>query len=196
MTPLLATQMKTYMRTLRVIRHVRHSNGPQALTLVSAIDCKQFCVLVINGLYPQQGFSNASKTWLPLAPDYQTLNVDVESSSANSHLKIYKSLIALRKRSKTLQNGSYKYKALANNFFALKRYTAVYKIMPIRLLYTFTHFNSFLAGEDTVVYIANLGNDTSTVDLQNDFDTVLPDAMSLTISSLYSTKISGCVQLI
>ncbi|XP_011205952.2 maltase A1 [Bactrocera dorsalis] len=116
------------------------------------------------------GFSNASKTWLPLAPDYQTLNVDVENSSANSHLKIYKSLIELRKSSKTLQDGSYKYKALENNFFALKRY---------------------LTGEDTLVYIANFGNDTSTVDLQQDFDVLLPAAMTLTISSLDSTKTSG-----
>ncbi|CAD7012854.1 unnamed protein product [Ceratitis capitata] len=116
------------------------------------------------------GFSTASKTWLPLAPQYQTLNVDVENSSARSHLKIYKSLVELRKSSKTLQNGSYKYKALAEDLFVLKR---------------------FLNGDDTIIYVANFGDKTVTVDLQSEFDATLPSTMTLKISSLDSTKTLG-----
>lgn len=67
------------------------------------------------------GFSTAPKTWLPMAPQYETINVESENSATNSHLKIYKSLIELRKSSKTLQKGSYKYKALNDNVFVLKR---------------------------------------------------------------------------
>ncbi|XP_036334556.1 maltase A1-like [Rhagoletis pomonella] len=116
------------------------------------------------------GFSSAAKTWLPLAPEYETLNVEVESSSAYSHLAIYKSLVELRKTSKTLQNGAYKYKALDDGVFVLKR---------------------SLAGEETIVFVANLGNAAKTVNLQTDFDTYLPNAMNLKILSADSSKTIG-----
>ncbi|XP_017476173.1 PREDICTED: maltase A1-like [Rhagoletis zephyria] len=116
------------------------------------------------------GFSSAAKTWLPLAPEYEILNVEVESSSAYSHLAIYKSLVELRKTSKTLQNGAYKYKALDDGVFVLKR---------------------SLAGEETIVFVANLGNAAKTVNLQTDFDTYLPNAMNLKILSADSSKTIG-----
>ncbi|XP_054739590.1 maltase A1-like [Anastrepha obliqua] len=116
------------------------------------------------------GFSDAAKTWLPLAPDYQTLNVEVENANANSHLAIYKSLVELRKTSKTLQNGMHKYKAINDDIFVLER---------------------SLKGEETIVYIANFGNEAKTVDVQNDFDAFLPSTMTLKIRNLDSTKAIG-----
>lgn len=67
------------------------------------------------------GFTNGSSTWLPLAADYATINVEKELSDDHSHLKIYKALVALRKSSKTLQNGSTKYQALSEDIFVVQR---------------------------------------------------------------------------
>ncbi|TDG41744.1 hypothetical protein AWZ03_011850 [Drosophila navojoa] len=67
------------------------------------------------------GFSTGPKTWLPLADDYKTQNVEVETAATRSHLKIYKSLVSLRKSSKTLQNGATKYAVLNENAFVVKR---------------------------------------------------------------------------
>ncbi|KNC33697.1 putative maltase H, partial [Lucilia cuprina] len=113
------------------------------------------------------GFSTASKTWLPMAPNYETINVASENAATNSHLKIYKSLIELRKTSKTLQQGSYKYKALNDGVFVLKRY---------------------LAGEETLVYVANFGEGSYNTNIVSSFDATLPDSMRIKITSLDSTK--------
>lgn len=67
------------------------------------------------------GFTNGSSTWLPLTADYATINVEKELSDDQSHLKIYKALVALRKSSKTLQNGSTKYQALSEDIFVVQR---------------------------------------------------------------------------
>lgn len=71
------------------------------------------------------GFSAGSKTWLPLAADYETINVATESEMEHSHIKIYKSLVALRRSLKTLQNGATKYAAITEDVFALKRWVGV-----------------------------------------------------------------------
>lgn len=67
------------------------------------------------------GFSTAAKTWLPLAADYETVNVETEAAAKRSHLSIYKALVALRKSSITLQNGSTKYGIVSDNVFVVKR---------------------------------------------------------------------------
>ncbi|XP_037823522.1 maltase A1-like isoform X3 [Lucilia sericata] len=113
------------------------------------------------------GFTTGSKTWLPMAPDYETLNVATESSATNSHLKIYKSLVELRKSSKTLQQGSYKYQALNDNVFVLKRY---------------------LAGEETLLYVANFGEQSTSANIGANFDNSLPAFMTIKIGTLDSSK--------
>jgi alpha-glucosidase len=52
------------------------------------------------------GFSTANKTWLPVAPDYKTVNVQVEQANPNSMLNWYKTLIALRRTNAALHSGS------------------------------------------------------------------------------------------
>jgi alpha-glucosidase len=54
------------------------------------------------------GFSSANKTWLPVAPDYKTVNVQAESADPNSMLNWYKKLINLRKTNDALNSGSFK----------------------------------------------------------------------------------------
>lgn len=53
------------------------------------------------------GFSSAKATWLPVSPDYRTVNVAVESRESNSMLNYYKSLIRLRKQDPQLRDGEF-----------------------------------------------------------------------------------------
>jgi len=51
------------------------------------------------------GFSDASATWLPVPPNYATINVKTEESDPDSLLNWYKQLIAMRKNDPTLRDG-------------------------------------------------------------------------------------------
>ncbi|MBZ5514854.1 MAG: alpha-glucosidase [Acidobacteriia bacterium] len=52
------------------------------------------------------GFSTTDHTWLPVAPNYPTINVQVESRNPGSLLTWYKALIALRRSHPALHLGS------------------------------------------------------------------------------------------
>jgi alpha-glucosidase len=54
---------------------------------------------------PQAGFSTNPHTWLPIAPDYKTVNVETESADPESLLNWYKQLIALRRTNPALHDG-------------------------------------------------------------------------------------------
>lgn len=54
---------------------------------------------------PQAGFSTNAKTWLPLPPNYMTINVAVESKSPTSQLEWFQHLIALRRDLPALHSG-------------------------------------------------------------------------------------------
>ncbi|KAL7738179.1 hypothetical protein ACLKA6_006518 [Drosophila palustris] len=115
------------------------------------------------------GFSTALKTWLPLATNYQELNVELELTESNSHLKIYKALVEMRKGSKTLQNGSTKYGVLNEDVFVVKRH---------------------LSGSPSIIYVANLGSSSISVDLR-EFDKTLTSPLTLELGSQSSTKAVG-----
>jgi alpha-glucosidase len=53
------------------------------------------------------GFSTARKPWLPVSPDYKTVNVSSEESQPNSLLNYYKALIRLRKSNPQLRDGDF-----------------------------------------------------------------------------------------
>jgi alpha-glucosidase len=55
---------------------------------------------------PQAGFSTNPHTWLPIPPNYKTINVAVESKNPNSQLEWFKELIALRRNNPALHDGS------------------------------------------------------------------------------------------
>ncbi|XP_064552128.1 maltase A3 [Drosophila montana] len=115
------------------------------------------------------GFSTGSKTWLPLAADYEAINVATESETEHSHLKIYKSLVALRRSLKTLQNGATKYAAITEDVFALKR---------------------SLSGAASIVYVSNFGTADVSINLE-EFDKSLPASLQLLVRSLESNKTEG-----
>jgi len=52
------------------------------------------------------GFSTAPKTWLPVAKNYQVINVKAEQTDPTSLLNWYKRLIELRRTNPTLRDGS------------------------------------------------------------------------------------------
>ena len=53
------------------------------------------------------GFSTAKKPWVPVAPDYKTVNVSAEERQPNSLLSYYKTLIRLRKSNPQLRDGDF-----------------------------------------------------------------------------------------
>jgi alpha-glucosidase len=54
---------------------------------------------------PQAGFSTNPHTWLPIPPNYKTINVETESADPASLLNWYKQLIDLRRTNPALHNG-------------------------------------------------------------------------------------------
>jgi alpha-glucosidase len=55
----------------------------------------------------QAGFSNASRTWLPVAPNYKERNVAAERRDPDSLFNFYKTLIRLRKTNAALRDGGF-----------------------------------------------------------------------------------------
>jgi alpha-glucosidase len=53
------------------------------------------------------GFSNASKTWLPVPPSYAEYNVAAEDRNPDSILNLYKRVIAMRRDLPALRDGDY-----------------------------------------------------------------------------------------
>ncbi len=53
------------------------------------------------------GFSAGAKTWLPMNPDYKTVNVAAEERNPDSILNYYKTLIRLRKQNPQLRDGKF-----------------------------------------------------------------------------------------
>lgn len=82
------------------------------------------------------GFSEAQKTWLPVNPNYTDVSVAAEDDDAVSVLNYYRRLIALRKSSLVLQDGSIQ-------FIDDKKYVLSY----LRNL-----------GDDSVLIVANLSH--------------------------------------
>lgn len=54
----------------------------------------------------QSGFSKLATTWLPVAPNYVTVNVATEKADPNSVFNWYKHLIAMRRSNPALREGS------------------------------------------------------------------------------------------
>jgi len=70
---------------------------------------------------PGAGFSDATP-WLPVANDYPRVNVASERSDPSSMLVLYRNLIALRRASAALREGSYRPLSLQNNVLLYERH--------------------------------------------------------------------------
>lgn len=69
---------------------------------------------------PQAGFSNKTQTWLPVNPNYVTLNVEFEQNAKRSHLKIFKEIVNLRQL-KIFRTGDVKFYEISEYVFAFSR---------------------------------------------------------------------------
>jgi glycosidase len=56
---------------------------------------------------PAAGFTSAREPWLPMGSDYKVRNVQSQLSDPDSHLNLYRRLLALRRGSAALRAGSY-----------------------------------------------------------------------------------------
>jgi alpha-glucosidase len=54
---------------------------------------------------PQSGFSTSAKTWLPVASNYKTVNVQTELADPNSLLNWHKKLIVMRRTRDAVRDG-------------------------------------------------------------------------------------------
>ena len=66
------------------------------------------------------GFSTSEKTWLPVNPNYLTLNLQAEIEASKSHYKVYQKIVATRELS-TLQRGSLTTSTISEQVFAFTR---------------------------------------------------------------------------
>ncbi|XP_043064636.1 LOW QUALITY PROTEIN: maltase 2 [Drosophila ficusphila] len=66
------------------------------------------------------GFSTASKTWLPVHPNYLELNLEAQKAAQKSHYQVYKDLIELR-RSAIMRLGRFTIEPISRWVFAFKR---------------------------------------------------------------------------
>jgi len=69
---------------------------------------------------PQAGFSNKTKTWLPVNPNYVTLNVESEMAARRSHLKIFKEIANLREL-EVFRTGNVELYEISEYVFAFSR---------------------------------------------------------------------------
>lgn len=69
------------------------------------------------------GFSpHAEETiWMPVAENYKTINVKAQEEKENSHLKIHRQLLKLRKHNAIMESEIFVIKALSEKSFAFKR---------------------------------------------------------------------------
>ncbi|XP_058829358.1 maltase A3-like [Topomyia yanbarensis] len=88
------------------------------------------------------GFTTGSRTWLPVGPNYRTVNVKVEEAQERSHLKVYKAMMKLRE-SKTFLHGLLRVRAMSDNVLAIVRE---------------------LTGNNTYITLVNLGNNSEVID--------------------------------
>lgn len=92
------------------------------------------------------GFSNATKTWLPMAKNYETINVETEKNVETSHLNIFKKLVQLKKRD-VFRWGDYRSALIQDQVYAFRR----------RYL------------NETFIVVLNFGKIDLEIDLKKDF---------------------------
>ncbi|XP_047020676.1 maltase A3-like [Helicoverpa zea] len=91
------------------------------------------------------GFSSAAKTWLPVASNYQTVNVEVQKVTNKSHYHFYKDVVAL-KHTAAVADGTLGTHAVTSNVLVVTRIPPSSK-------------------DHTIVAIINLASTSTTIDL-------------------------------
>uniref|UniRef100_A0A182SWK9 alpha-glucosidase n=1 Tax=Anopheles maculatus TaxID=74869 RepID=A0A182SWK9_9DIPT len=116
------------------------------------------------------GFSTNRTTWLPVAPNYKSLNYKIQQAAPRSHVKIFKALVRLRKQ-RTLREGTMDMQLVGDNIIVIKRH---------------------LDGVSTIVAVLNFNKTTETIKLSSVFQQ-LPSAFEVITSSMQTNYIDGTV---
>ncbi|XP_055547246.1 probable maltase [Wyeomyia smithii] len=116
------------------------------------------------------GFSTNPKTWLPVSPYYKQNNYKLQTMAPRSHVKIFKTLLRLRKQ-RTLREGTFDMKLLNDNLIVYKRE---------------------LADVSTIVVILNFAKQSQTVNLSEAFDG-LPLEFEIVTSSMQTNYVDGSI---
>ncbi|KAH8277801.1 hypothetical protein KR018_007656 [Drosophila ironensis] len=119
------------------------------------------------------GFSNASRTWLPIAPDYKQVNVEIERGRPLSNLNVFKQLWQLRKQSKTLQLGDTEIKALNDAVLAVKRH---------------------LTKDSTILTVLNIYDGVETLDLQRSFPGLPSQLIVIVVTGRSRVKVGDLIE--
>lgn len=116
------------------------------------------------------GFTTGDKTWLPVAKNYTECNVELQEKEDNSHLKIFRDLIALRSKP-AFNHGMMEMNAVDG--------LLVYK-------------RAMEGNTDAEMYVVvlNLAGSDKTVDLSTNLHG-LPDEMQVVVASLHSTGLKA-----
>lgn len=119
------------------------------------------------------GFSTGSSTWLPVADNYTINNVQLQQSQNISHFQVFKQLISLRQHP-TMKYGAFDIKLINEDVIVYKRQMKGKNDL------------------DVFVIVLNLGTSKRTIRLRHLFKELVPQRMTVAISSIHSkTLIKG-----
>ena len=121
-----------------------------------------------NGHDHHAGFSTAEKTWLPVNPNYLTVNVETEKLSTFSHLNLFKTLLQVKYSDPAFDVGLVKI-LTQNNVLAFSRtynpqfYPTYVTLVNLNQISTTVEFGGEFAEEvDTgYVLLSTLGPDST-----------------------------------
>ncbi|KAL5239652.1 hypothetical protein ACI65C_007062 [Semiaphis heraclei] len=117
---------------------------------------------------PQAGFSNNRNTWLPVNPNYVTVNVEFEKNARRSHLKILKEIMNLRQL-EIFRTGDLELYEISKYVFAFSRSNSFFK---------------------TYFIVINLGSEIENINLKK-FKKTISSKLTVKISSLFAEQNNG-----
>ncbi|XP_011301865.1 maltase 1-like [Fopius arisanus] len=107
------------------------------------------------------GFSTSNRTWLPINPNYKSLNLRRQKMTGTSHYAVFKKLVALKKLS-VIKNGTTQIILMENNTFGVVR--RLPDVSPVILLINFSDVSVGVdastwlnAPEEMTVYVTSVG---------------------------------------
>ncbi|XP_055532651.1 maltase 2-like [Wyeomyia smithii] len=121
------------------------------------------------------GFTSGSTTWLPVNPNYLTVNVDYQEKASNSHLKVFKKLIELRDED-IFHDCLYGVMAVGDNVFGIVRTTTPLHEAPVYL---------------TLINIANQAVNVTTQTIYSGFSVSFTSDMKVAVASVSSKRSEG-----
>lgn len=119
----------------------------------------------------QAGFSEAEETWLPLAADYTTVNVEAQQRSPKSFLELHRRLITLRKQYDVIGSSHYETAHVDDDLYSFWRSDGVMGFLTI--LNFSDKFTPISIPEGGVVEVSAQGHDYTTYGYVAPYDGVV-----------------------